>query len=231
MTKIPPSDFFNKELAQAYDERNSRLSAISQNMHFLMSLILKDLPTNSKLLCVGVGTGTEILFLSKIFPHFTFVGVDPSTSMLDVCQERLQSAGVLERCTLINGYIQDVPHNEPFDAVLSILVAHFIKLEERLSFFEEIFSRLKKRAYLINTEISYDLNSVDFPLMLKNWEKVQALMGATPESLANLPTQLRHTLTILPPSETAKLLKQAGFQTPVSFFQAFMIAGWYGQKI
>lgn len=39
---------------------------------------------------------------------------------------------------------------------------------------------------LVNTEISFDLDSKEFPSMLQNWKAVQQLMGATPESLANL---------------------------------------------
>lgn len=144
MTKTSPADFFTQDLARAYDERNRQLSSISENMHFLIRLILQDLPTHSRILCVGVGTGAEILSLSKIFPHFTFVGVDPSSAMLDVCRERLKNSGILERCTLIHGYIHDVPKNEPFDAALSILVAHFIQREDRIIFFREIYNRLKK---------------------------------------------------------------------------------------
>lgn len=230
MTKTPPADFFTQDLAKAYDERNSQLSVISDNMHFLIRLILQDLPPNSRILCVGVGTGAEILSLSKLFPHFTFVGVDPSAAMLDVCRERLKQAGVLERCHLINGYVHDVPINQTFDAALSILVAHFIKREDRLVFLKELYRRIKKQGLLLNTEISYDLNSEDFPIMLKNWEKVQTLMGATPESLAHLPTQLRDTLTVLNPEDTVSLLKEAGFQNPVCFLRAFMIAGWHSQK-
>ena len=48
------------------------------------------------------------------------------------------------------------------------------------------------------------------PLMLKNWEAVQSMMGATPESLANLPLQLREMLSVISPTETERLLNQSG---------------------
>ena len=134
-------------------------------------MILKDLPANSQILCIGVGTGAEILSLAKVFPLWTFVGVDPSASMLEVCKERLQKAGIVERCQLIHGYVQDAPTGQNFDAALGILVGHFVKRVERLQFFQNMVSRLKKNSYLINTEISYDLDSPEFPMMLKNWEQ------------------------------------------------------------
>lgn len=230
MTKISQPDFFTKELAQAYDERNSKLVSISENMHFLIQIVLKSLPQNANILCVGVGTGAEIISLSKIFPGWTFVGVDPSASMLEVCKVRLKDAGVLNRCQLLQGYVQDVATGENFDAALSLLVGHFIKSESRLDFFQNMTSRLKKGGYLVNVEISYDLNSPEFLMMLKNWEQIQTLMGATSESLASLPMQLREMLTILPGPTIEDFFRRSQISNPVKFFQAFMISGWYGQK-
>ncbi len=218
------------EAAKVYDEKNRQLAPIADNMHFLIRLILKNAPVSAHVLCVGVGTGAEILSLSKAFPEWTFVGVDPSIGMLNVCRERLETAGVLNRCELIQGYVHDVPPGESFDVALSVLVAHFVKREDRLSFYQAMSSRLLPNGVLINTEISYDLNSPEFPLMLKNWEAVQLLMGAAPESLANLSQVLREMLSVISPTETEKLLKQSGIQLPVRFFQAFMISGWYGTK-
>ncbi len=55
------------------------------------------------------------------------------------------------------------------------------------------------------------------------------LLGATPESIANLPRLMREQLSVLSPLETEDLLRQSGIQLPVRFFQAFMISGWFGQ--
>lgn len=231
MTKPAPTDFFTKELAQAYDDRNSKLLPIAENMHFLIRLILQNLPTKSRVLCVGVGTGAEIFYLAKTFPDWTFVGVDPSAHMLEVCRERLKNIGILERCQLVHGYTQDLPAEASFDATLSILVGHFVKPEERLEFYKNMASRLKKNGILINTEISYDLNSDEFPIMLKNWEWVQTLMGATPESLASLPKQIREIVTVLPNNQVEDLIRKSGVHNPLRFFQSFMISGWQAQKV
>ncbi len=105
------------EAAKVYDEKNKQLAPIADNMHFLIHLILKNASVKSRVLCVGVGTGAEILSLSTAFPEWTFVGVDPSIGMLDVCRERLKVAGVLDRCEFIHGYVHDVPQGENFDVV------------------------------------------------------------------------------------------------------------------
>lgn len=227
--KNPIIDHFTNT-AKAYDERNQQLSPISENMHFLIRLVLKDAPARAHVLCAGVGTGAEILFLAKSFPEWTFVGVDPSGGMLDVCRERLAGAGVLHRCELIQGYIHDAPPGENFDVALSILVAHFVKRDDRLNYYKGMCDRLRTNGILVNTEISFDLNSKEFPYMLKNWKAVQQLMGATPESLANLSVQLRDMLTVISPADTESILMASGIPVPVRFFQAFMISGWYGVK-
>lgn len=224
------TDFFNKEMAERYDERNRKLAPISECLHFLMGLVLKELPPRSRVLCVGAGTGAEIVSLSQTFPEWTFVALEPSLSMLNVCRERIKDLGAAERCEFVHGYIHDLPNRAEFDAVVSLLVGHFIKRDDKLNFFRDMTARLRSGGYLIHAEISFDLDSAEFPSMLKNWEAVQSLMGATSESLASLPQQLKEVLSVLPPTEMEDLIRQSGVDKVVRFFQALMICGWYGKK-
>lgn len=183
--------FFNQGMASNYDDRNRRLSPISENMHFLPQLVLADLPQRARILCIGVGTGAEILSIADKCPEWTFVGVDPSAEMLSVCRRRLTEANLLERCELVQGYVTDAPEGPNFDAALSILVAHFVPHGDRSRFYRGIFERLKPGGVFVSTEISCDLDDADFPALLKNWELIQTLMGATPQALDNLPDMLR----------------------------------------
>ena len=229
----PPSTIapivFNQEMADAYDRRNSALAPISDCLHFLLRLALADLPADARVLCVGVGTGAEILSLAKAYPGWSFVGIDPSEEMLAVGRHRLEQAGVLDRCELLQGYAQDAPRDE-FDAVVSLLVAHFIKREERPAFYSAIHERLKPGGRFASAEISGDLDAPQFPAMLDDWKRVQTMMGATPESLAKLGGMMRDVLGVVPPADTEALWEAAGFERPVPFFQAFMIRGWHAVR-
>lgn len=233
MTEKPsPSnaaDFFDEDMAAAYDRRNSGLKPISDCLHFLMGLVLQDLPENARLLCVGVGTGAEILSLATQRPGWSFVGVDPSLDMLQVGRKRLEAAGVLDRCELVHGYVDDVA-DQGFDAVIALLVAHFIQLPDRPAFYGSIHDRLKPGGRFVSAEISCDLDGAQFPAMLKDWEQVQKMMGATPASLAALPGMLRNVLGVVPPEKTEALWREAGFTPPTGFFQGFMIRGWHAQR-
>ncbi len=228
--KPPSSPFFSREMAETYDERNSRLLPISENMHFLIRLVLKELPPRARILCVGVGTGAEILSLAKANPEWTFVGVDPSAEMLRVCRERLRQEGILDRCDLVQGLVADAPEGAEFHAVLAILVAHFVPREDRAAFYGDIHDRLRSGGCFISTEICFALDSAEFPLMLKHWERVQALAGVSGSALEKLPEMLRDTLCVMSPAETKGLLRTTGFNATVQFFQAFMICGFHAAK-
>lgn len=224
-----PSSFFNQEVADAYDRRNAGLKPISDSLHFLMRLVLADLPAEARVLCVGVGTGAEILSLATAFPGWSFVGVDPSAGMLAVGAHRLTEAGMMDRCELIHGYVEDIAETG-FDVVVSLLVAHFIRREGRPAFYAAIADRLKPGGRFVSAEISGNLDAPEFPAMLADWKQVQTLMGATPESLAKLGEGLRDVLGVLSVAETESLWRDAGFPLPVLFFQAFMIRGWHATK-
>lgn len=221
--------FFNQDMAEAYDRRNAGLKPISECLHFLTRLALADLPADARVLCAGVGTGAEILSLAEAHRGWSFVGVDPSGEMLEVGRYRLEAAGVLNRCELVQGYVEDVT-DTGFDAVVSLLVAHFIQREDRPAFYRAIHERLKPGGRFVSAEISGDLDAPEFPAMLEDWKQVQAMMGATPDSLAALPDMLRSMLGVVPPAETEALWREAGFPLPTPFFQAFMIRGWHGVK-
>ena len=222
-------NFFSQEIADAYDRRNRGLAPVSDNLHFLLGLTLADLPAEARVLCVGVGTGAEILSLASRYPGWSFVGVDPSEEMLAVGRHRLEQAGVLDRCELLQGYVQDVP-DTGFDAAVSLLVAHFIKREDRPAFYSGVHDRLKPGGRFVSAEISGDLDAPEFPEMLEDWKRIQVLMGATPESLAKLAGMMRDVLAVLPPAETEALWEAAGFGKPIPFFPAFMIRGWRADR-
>ncbi|RYZ73156.1 MAG: class I SAM-dependent methyltransferase [Proteobacteria bacterium] len=223
--------FFTEEMAQGYDDRNQRLSAIGESLHFIIRLLAADLPPQARILCVGVGTGAEMISLAQAYPTFNFVGVDPSAGMLKVCEKRLHELALDQRCELITGYVQDISPDVGYDAVLSILVAHFVPRDERAKYYRELTCRLKPGGLLINAEISGDLDSELAPKMIHDWKKIQALMGATPESLAQLPFTLRSVLSVYSPKEIEQMLVDAGLNNLRQFFQAFMIHAWVGIKI
>lgn len=223
--------FFDQQAAASYDQRQSRLAPITENLHFLISLVLKDLPDQARILCVGVGTGAEIVKLANAYPGWTFTGIDPSADMLKKCSARVEHNQLASRVELFHGYLPDLPQSEPYDAVLCLLVTHFLKdRDDRRRMFQDMGRRLKSNGYLINADISGDLNAPEFPNLLEKWKTMSMLAGSTAEQVAKISQTWKEHISVLPPGQIEELIRQAGFSMPVIFFQSLFICAWYSRK-
>lgn len=225
------NDIFNAEFSRQYDANNLRLSPIADNLHFLISLLLRDLPQNAHILCVGVGTGTEILHLAEAHPGWHFTGVDPSPAMLEICAEKLSRQGVASRCNLSEGYISDVPADKKYDAVLCLLVTHFIQNPQRLGIYQQMAERLIRGGQIVVAEIAGDMEAPDFDEKLQSWMAIQDLNGNPQRSPEEIRAQLSQRLLLLAPEKTEELIARAGFATPMRFFQSFLIHAWQAKRL
>jgi tRNA (cmo5U34)-methyltransferase len=95
--------FFGKEQAAGYDRQWAKLAPIRAALHMLLRIRLSDLPDDDQVLCVGVGTGAELLYLAEAFPRWSFTLVEPAKPMLDICHQRAEAGGITSRCTFHEG--------------------------------------------------------------------------------------------------------------------------------
>ncbi len=224
------NDIFNAEFSRQYDANNLRLSPIADNLHFLISLLVRDLPQNARILCVGVGTGTEILHLAEAHPDWHFTGVDPSPAMLAICAEKLSRQGVDSRCELVEGYISDISPDKKYDAILCLLVTHFIQDPQRLGIYQQMAERLTAGGQIVVAEIAGDMDAANFDEQLKSWTAIQEVNVNQQRSPEEIKAQLSQRLLLLAPEKTEELIARAGFALPVRFFQSFLIHAWQAKK-
>jgi len=237
------NDIFNSEFSRQYDAYNERLGEIANNLHLLISLLLNKMPQQARILCVGVGTGSEIIRLAQHHPHWHFTGVDPSPDMLAVCQQKLDPAGIANRCTLHEDYLSELPANGDFDAVLCLLVTHFIQHPQRDGIYSQMASQLKYGGRVITAEIAGDMHSPAFDEQLEVWTTMHETASQAPRDMAEIKAQLSQRdmaeikaqlsqrLLLLPAETTEELIEQAGFTPPQRFFQSLLIHGWTARKI
>lgn len=223
-------DTFGKDRAKSYDKNNAHLVPIFENLHYLIKILLSEIAPNSKILCIGVGTGNELIELAEAFPKFTFVAVDPSISMLEVCQEKLQSLNLLDRCKLIHGYIEDVPETHEFGAAICLLVLHHTSLEDRAKIISGVFKRLTASGYFICAEISFDFSSSTFEDIIEKWKSMIRKSGSPEDKVQSLPRMMKEHLFIQAPAEVESMLVTSGFSVCIQFFQALLIRAWYARK-
>ncbi|MEZ5415468.1 MAG: methyltransferase domain-containing protein [Opitutaceae bacterium] len=168
MKTTPPHDAFNAEHAAGYDERWAPLAPMRDSLHLQMRLVLQELPADARILCVGVGTGAELIALARVFPGWRFVAVDPSSPMLEVGQKNIAQAGFTDRCEFHACYVHELPADLKCDAATSILVSQFITdRAQRVGFFREIAKRLKPGGTLVTADLcvlSLDQQEQLFPV-------------------------------------------------------------------
>jgi len=71
-------------MASGYDSKLARMAPIHNGLYFLLESVLGELPQDAWILCVGVGTGTELIHLAGVFPGWRFTAVEPSVSRPEV---------------------------------------------------------------------------------------------------------------------------------------------------
>lgn len=223
--------FFDQAQAAEYDNRFAKLAPIRDALHLLISAIFADLPEDARILCVGAGTGSEILHLAGKFPKWRFTAVEPSGPMLDVCRRRTGEAGLSTRCEYHEGYLDSLPPSEPFDAATSLLVSHFIlSTQDRTEYFRTIASRVIPGGLLANAELASDPTAPSYDSLMHVWLRLLAGADLSEEKIAQMRAAYQKDVAILPLSQVAGIIATGGFETPVQFLQTGLIHGWYAKR-
>lgn len=216
--------------AKSYDKTWEQLAPISNSLHLLMGAIFSELPEKAKILCVGAGTGNEIIYLAKRFPTWSFTAVDPSSAMLDVCRTRLSELGLENRCEFHADFLENLSLPDTYDAATSILVSQFIdEIDSRVDFFKNIAKHLKDRGILINADLSSKIDSYEYEQVLDVWAKMM-LAGGIPQSIEKIRQSHEDGVSVLPQEEITKIIQSGGFQKPVQFYQMAFIHAWFCRK-
>jgi tRNA (cmo5U34)-methyltransferase len=79
------------------DKRHAKFAPLFDALYLLVRQVLSELPANARILCVGVGTGTELVALAEAFPQWRFTAVEPSAPVLNACHQRKQKhSGIVQ---------------------------------------------------------------------------------------------------------------------------------------
>ncbi|MEL6775907.1 MAG: class I SAM-dependent methyltransferase [Cyanobacteria bacterium J06597_16] len=222
---------FDEQRASTYDERAAKIAPLRDTLHLLTRLILSELPTDARILCVGVGTGLELIYLAREFPQWRFTAVDPASAMLDVCRQKAEACGVASRCTWHEGYLDSLPASEPFHAATCLLVSHFfMQQKERRDFFGQIASRLCSQGYLVNADLASDMSSVPYQNLCEIWTRLLEYAGYPDEDVKEFLAAHDRDVAVLPPNEVSSIIASSDFDEPTLFLQTLFIHAWYARR-
>jgi tRNA (cmo5U34)-methyltransferase len=226
-----PKGFFDKERASTYDDMGKKLAPLMEAKLLAIRFALEVLPADARILCVGVGTGTELIYLARCFPDWSFTAVEPAPAMLDICRGKISDAGIESRCEFHEGYLDTLPAGKPYDAATCLLVSHFIlDRTKRTAFFRGIFQRLKPDGVLISSDLSSDMASANYPILLEPWIRMLGFSGKTPEEIERFKLAYRDHVALLDPVEVEAIIAAAGFGSCVRIYQNLLIHAWMSRR-
>lgn len=221
---------FNQQAASTYDTQWAKLAPFRDALHLLAGAVLVELPADASILCVGAGTGAEILYLAERFPGWRFTAVEPSGPMLEVLRNKAQEQGIAARCTFHQGYLESLPTSAPFDAATSLLVSQFIlDQDQRSGFFRAIRQRLRPQAYLISSDLTSDVASPQYRQLLEVWMRTMAGADVSAERIEQMRTVYGRDVGIVSEETVGRIITAGGFDAPTRFYQCGLIHAWFAR--
>jgi len=217
---------FDQERAATQDKRLAKLGPMRDALHLFIRMVLSELPADARILCIGAGTGPEMIDLAGAFPEWRFTAVEPAAAMLDICRQRAEEHGFASRCTFHEGYLDTLPDPDPFDAATCLLVSQFfMQPEDRGRFFRQIAERLRPGGYLVSADLASDMSSSAYKELFEVWARTLKYAGIPAVELE----KLGKDVAVLPQQEIKSIIASSGFDSPVLFFQGLLIHAWFSR--
>lgn len=230
MDQVQIKAIFDQQAA-GYDAQWAKTAPIRECLHLLVDSLFAALSEDARILCVGVGTGTELTHLALRHPRWQFTAVEPSGPMLDVCRQRATQAGVASRCHFHEGYLESLDASAPHDAATCFLVSQFIlDRTARSGFFRAIAKHLVPGGLLASSDLASDIASAEYEVLLRAWMRMMAAADIAPEAAERMRRAYADDVGVLPPGEIARIIAEGGFELPVPFFQAGLIHAWASKR-
>ncbi|MGH1368710.1 MAG: class I SAM-dependent methyltransferase [Maritimibacter sp.] len=216
--------FSDPEQVHHYIEKTARLVPGYRDLHRMAAISLAmGSGDEGRILVLGAGGGLELRAFAEFAPGWQFVGVDPSSEMLDLARQVL--GDVADRTTLIEGYIKDAPLG-PFDGATCLLTLHFLPPDDRLMTLKALRQKLKPGARLIVAHHSFEAEAEGAAPMLQHALQYAVSNGVEMPDVGASARKMEAALFTLSPSEDESMLREAGFQDVTLFYAAFSFRGW-----
>lgn len=194
---------------------------------FFQSKLLEE----ANLLIVGAGTGMELVTFGKSNSKWHILGVEPSTSMLTIAQQKIGQHGLSDRIKLYRGYTHELPASPLYDGATCILVMHFLPDDaSKLALLQSIAQRLKSEAYFILADMFSEQDTETFEQFTSAWKIHGKLMGLNSEKIAEMLETARKGIHSISEQRVFQLLQSAGFGNIVRFYTALWYGGWIATK-
>jgi len=185
--------------------------------------------TGARILVVGCGSGDEVVTLAKAESTWRIDALEPSSAMTESARQAVIEHGLEDRVTIHPVSLEDFVSRRAYDAVVSILVGHFIPDDgTRARFYQQVAGLLRIGGHLILAEFdnrgAWQDRSTSAHVI---WSQRAGLSENRSMLLRQRLDEAFHSLTS---DRLASLLHAAGLQMKGDFFRCFGISGMLVEK-
>ncbi|MGH3771647.1 MAG: carboxy-S-adenosyl-L-methionine synthase CmoA [Pseudonocardiaceae bacterium] len=173
---------------------------------------------------IGCSTGNTLLGFMAAMPadrSVTFVGVEPSAPMRDVCAERLAASGRAETVEMWPQPIEEVDLLPDAGVIVMLYTLQFVRPLYRNAVLEMCFTSLRPGGCLLLGEKILSDSSTLSRLYIERYHEFKQRNGYSRTEIARKREALENVLVPYRDSENRAALAEAGF-TPVD-----QIFRWY----
>lgn len=214
-------NFDEKNRADKYDDRVKSLIPGYDAFHEVTAAkLMRKFPEKGHFLIVGVGTGSELVTFANANPNWTFVVQDISKDMLEICKEKCEEAGILDRVTFNEHDIVDKElEGMKFDAITCLFVLHFIKtLEKKTEFLKMLSGLLNPMGSLYLADMM--LPEIDDIYQRNEMAEYCIMKGLPREMYYDFIKGLNTRFDVLGYHDYIDLVRRSGFELKNSYFKA-----------
>jgi tRNA (cmo5U34)-methyltransferase len=221
-------DFNNPMVVESYDEHIRKLIPGYELFHSQVNALLKTyVPAQANILVVGCGTGYELQYLAEQFPQWHFTAIDPAPNMIDKAKKHIDRSGLASQIECIVGDTSTLKNsNKTFDAALAILVSHFVPVDVKAQFFQDIANSLSNTAICLSVE----LTGFETLQQLESLKTLTLASGLNVKQVQVMADRITQDFALVSAEEIIELYQQAGFSLVKSFAQVLNYYGFIGFK-
>ncbi|CAM4254098.1 class I SAM-dependent methyltransferase [Acinetobacter pragensis] len=220
-------DFNSQQVVDSYDLHIRKLIPGYEIVHQQILAIMKaHLSARANVLIIGAGTGYELGYLLQAFPECRFTVTELSEPMLNKARSYAAPWNNPPRVEFVLGQHNALSEQGNFDAVLSILVTHFVPPAQKLDFLQGAQQCLKPDGIFL----TFDL------MQFHDWQEASALKqlcemnGLAEKQTQAMLERMAEDFFPLNESTTRNVLQAAGFRKIECFTQILCYQGFIATK-